>query len=323
MALQDSAKSLPLFRGVLHDCDRITRNFSEASIAQLSTSAHSAHTSLHNNFYALFADALIHSGWIIGKNPDLILPNEPDSAEAYFQAARDLFDQNVRENQGSFTDVLSQLTWGSTLLFLADTKAADIPRVGDDLEDEDSEDEDGEKEMGGSANRKDIPADAKGLGGADSDEGKEVSQLLHQGLSHYNTAFKSCSAVASVFPSDTENTVPSNADETEDTATLAPLTQTQIAISLASQLLDIAEDQLPRSMRKPWLSEVKSAITKAESTAKANDPAIEAAIAKAWGRHQLASFVLVLPPKWENLEELAGVAGGQEAFQLVREGDLS
>lgn len=318
---------MPLFRGVLHECDRITRNYSEESIAQLSAPTASTEArplDAHSNFYALFADALIHSGVIIGRSPDLIMEGEPDSAEAYFQAARDLFDKNQREKEGGFGDPRSQFTWGSTLLLLADVKAADVPRVGDDAEGEEYEDDDDEEEDEEKAKAKKTEKEApkeEGPGGADSEEGKEVIELLKAGVSHYDSAYNLCPAVSpageAVLPSTTPG---SSTEESEESSTLVPLTQSRIALSVATQLLDISEDQLPRSMRPPWLLAVKNTLAKAELSVAANDSTIQAGIAKAAGRHQLAAFALALPPDWEDLGDLSGLAGEDEATALALQG---
>ncbi|KAF9511356.1 hypothetical protein BS47DRAFT_1346876 [Hydnum rufescens UP504] len=98
--LDDPATALPLFRG---------QNPREPPTA----------------FFALYADALIHSGHIIGINSEVALEGEPDSPLAYFEAALDIVESGAEKaNAGSQSgdDWKLHYSWTKALVLLARAK---------------------------------------------------------------------------------------------------------------------------------------------------------------------------------------------------------
>jgi hypothetical protein len=245
---------------------------------------------------------LIHTGCIIGSVPDLVLPDEPDSAQAYFEAARDVLHEAASKKAGVLDDVRSQITLGSVLLLLADVVAGDIPGTEEDearIDDEEDEEDETEK--------------YEGPRGAESQLGKETIKLLSAGIDHFEQSF----TLAFKFPPPLASTTPSvSIGSDAEMPRLIPLTPARIMVSLATRLLDIAEDQLPRSMRKEWFLGAESALGKAESAlvhgSVDTDWAVRAGIAKAKGRLQAAELTFVLPSGWEDLDDLRHLPGKQE-----------
>ena len=74
-------------------------------------------------------------GLIIGREPELIVEGEPDSAESYFKAATALLDERW-PNKQQIDDVRLQFTWANLLLLLADVALSIMEDGYDEADDE-------------------------------------------------------------------------------------------------------------------------------------------------------------------------------------------
>ncbi|KAL0563447.1 hypothetical protein V5O48_018619 [Marasmius crinis-equi] len=166
----DPSESLPLIRGVIHECHRFQKDYQDPSTlfanpaGPAGSRAHSPSWSpsdpsptvehpqpsssssgkkckcleLPTSFHAIFGTSLFLFGNLIAQSPHLTLPGEPSSPVAYWTAALDVFETG--ENLPTRTHGLAgcdapedwrmALVWGRTLVCLADE------RIGEEKEKE-------------------------------------------------------------------------------------------------------------------------------------------------------------------------------------------
>ena len=120
-------KGLPLLRGVLHECDRIIRNYPDPSQVIISEASSPANGfdpySVHSSFYSLYANALLDIGIVIGKEPDFAIEGEPESIEDYLSAAFEILQTSAVKYQiADPNDWAHNYGWMKGLLLLADIR---------------------------------------------------------------------------------------------------------------------------------------------------------------------------------------------------------
>ncbi len=128
------AKALHLFRGVLHECDRIIRNFPDPSqiiIEEASTLANTFDPySLPSSFHSLYANAILDIGTVIGKDPDFSIEGEPDALEDYLNAAFEILGASAAQHQTTDKhDWAHNFAWMKGLLLLADIRGGEKSEI--------------------------------------------------------------------------------------------------------------------------------------------------------------------------------------------------
>lgn len=220
----DLPVALPLLRGVVHECDRIQRNTSEEELSKLAAleSLHTGHTNSHSSFSSLYADALLHMGLIIGREPELIVEDEPDSAESYFEGAKTLLDERWPNKQ--IDDVRLQFTWANVLLLLADVAAPIVV-------------------------------------GSDDGVDEEISEFIEEALTRYSISVKLATPIE-LLPEPLSAAAAQSVQEDEEgqPICLPQLTPARIHGVIGTRLWEVIE-RLPRSVRERWFKRTWDAFT--------------------------------------------------------------
>lgn len=115
------------------ECDRISKHTSREdrlALHALDSPLNNA-TDSHNSFASLYADALLHLGLIILRDPGLAAKGEPDSVKAYLHAALDVLKGDYPDPTASAEDTRLHSTWSTILSILADpeTSSEDLESV--------------------------------------------------------------------------------------------------------------------------------------------------------------------------------------------------
>jgi hypothetical protein len=268
--LLDLATALPLFRGVIHEADRIWRQCPDPSALMVSAGSDEEQSPREppTAFFVLYADALIHSGHIIGINPEVTLEGEPDSPLAYFEAALDIIESGPEKaNAGSQPgdDWKLHYSWARALVLLAGAKITQ-PGI-DEAEAHSTTTVSSSSTLGGQLRRT---------------PGSSSEDLLSIAVEHYNIAL---SHIPQNFPSPRKDQ-----GAEHDIPSIRTPSTSEVCCTVGTLIFDVAELLPSSERRRHWTNWATEAFRESRRHLGQDELQVEYNLAKGHGRALLASL---------------------------------